>query len=584
MCQHLELRAGRYHLRINVPADLQSIIGKTAIRRTLRTGDKREAKRRAEPLVKEMKAYFADLRANKSQDLDTCLRAFLDRLQREDAERRAKPQPVPDPILLQFPSENVNEVVGREILVEELRANLTNPYYPGADLPEIRGDQERPSPEGMTVPYVLVHDDIARAIQDCGLTLKEDSQEYHDFARRVVQKRIEAEQIAIARAKGDVVAEKQLLDALLPPLPVPIKAPSPQTSPKLSDIFDKWKAEHLGAGGTSKTVGEFWTQVERFIELFGDLPVHEITPAQVRDFKDCMLCYPKLLTNAEKALPIQERLALVADNPSRAVLSPRSVNDKCLGAVAAVLGYATHNQYIKHNPAAGIKVKMAKASNGPKRLPYSTDDLRTIFNFPIYIKGDRPIGGAGEAAFWLPLLAAFTGARLEELGQLLVDDVKQEQGIWFFDMLNLDDQSEENARHFKTKQSRRLVPIHSTLIKIGLLEYVKERRDAGDVRLFPLVTSSNPDSAKTGPFSQWWGRYARKHGGFGPQKVFHSFRHAAKTAFRECGVEEAVYDALQGHAAATEGRKYGQHSLKTLAEAIEKLSYDVELGHLMPHK
>ena len=114
-----------------------------------------------------------------------------------------------------------------------------------------------------------VYEDIARAIQDCGLTLKEGSQEYHDFARRVVQKRIEAEQIAIARAKGDIVGrKKQLLDALLPPLPVPIKAPEPKTSPKLSEIFDKWKTEHLGASGPAKTVGEFWTQVERVHRSF----------------------------------------------------------------------------------------------------------------------------------------------------------------------------------------------------------------------------------------------------------------------------------------------------------------------------
>ena len=131
MCQHLELRAGRYHLRINVPADLRSIIGKTAIRRTLRTGDKREAKRRSEPLIKEIKAYFADLRASKSQDLDSCLRAFLDRLQREDAERRAKPQPVPDPMLSLLPSDKtMSEAESREIMVERASDQPHEPLLP----------------------------------------------------------------------------------------------------------------------------------------------------------------------------------------------------------------------------------------------------------------------------------------------------------------------------------------------------------------------------------------------------------------------------------------------------------------------
>ena len=38
-------------------------------------------------------------------------------------------------------------------------------------------------------------------------------------------------------------------------------------------------------------------------------------------------------------------------------------------------------------------------------------------------------GGAGEAAYWLPLLALFTGARLEELAQLRVSDLASEEGL-----------------------------------------------------------------------------------------------------------------------------------------------------------
>ena len=34
-----------------------------------------------------------------------------------------------------------------------------------------------------------------------------------------------------------------------------------------------------------------------------------------------------------------------------------------------------------------------------------------IFNTPVFTKGERPEGGQGNAAFWLPLLALFTGAR-----------------------------------------------------------------------------------------------------------------------------------------------------------------------------
>jgi len=167
--------------------------------------------------------------------MDTCLRAFLDRLQREDAEKRAQPQPVPDPILNMFAAEPFDEAGSRELMVEELRANLTNPYYPGADIPVIKGNVEHPSLKGMTVPYVLVRDDIQRAVKPCGLNHKEGTKEYHEFARRVVQKRIEAEKIAIARAKGDAATEKQLLDALLPPEP---PKPEPVETPEVYYVAD----------------------------------------------------------------------------------------------------------------------------------------------------------------------------------------------------------------------------------------------------------------------------------------------------------------------------------------------------------
>lgn len=38
---------------------------------------------------------------------------------------------------------------------------------------------------------------------------------------------------------------------------------------------------------------------------------------------------------------------------------------------------------------------------------YSIEDLNTIFRFPVFTRGERPIGGAGEAAKWLPLMGLF---------------------------------------------------------------------------------------------------------------------------------------------------------------------------------
>ena len=202
------------------------------------------------------------------------------------------------------------------------------------------------------------------------------------------------------------------------------------------------------------------------------------------------------------------------------------------------------------------------------RLPYDTDDLRRIFQFPIFTNGERPLGGAGEAAKWLPLLGLFTGARLEEMGRCLVTDCKEEAGIPFLDLRVI-----EGGKSLKRNSSRRMIPIHPELIRCGFLAYVEERRKAGDERLFPKVRSERAE--QTAAWSQWWGRYARKHGIKDKRKVFHSLRHTFKDACRAAGIEEALYDALQGHKGSSVGRSYGRgYPLPVLAAAMERVKYE----------
>src|SRR5207249_331618 len=100
------------------------------------------------------------------------------------------------------------------------------------------------------------------------------------------------------------------------------------------------------------------------------------------------------------------------------------------------------------------------------RLPYSPADLERIF----------AVERKGAANYWLPYLALYTGARLEELAQLRVVDVKIEDGIAYLDIHGLD------GRRVKTRSPERKVPLHPELLRIGLLRYVEEQRAAVGTR------------------------------------------------------------------------------------------------------
>jgi integrase len=102
--------------------------------------------------------------------------------------------------------------------------------------------------------------------------------------------------------------------------------------------------------------------------------------------------------------------------------------------------------------------------------------------------------------------------------------VKEQDGVWSFVV----ESTEE--RRLKTASSRRVVPVHSALVKAGLLDYVTRQRAAGAERLFPTLRR-DIFAALTGAYAKWLGRWSRK---IVPdrRKTAHSWRHVVATKLR----------------------------------------------------
>jgi len=421
---------------------------------------------------------------------------------------------------------------------------------------------------------------VAEAVEDWlinhGVSLDQTSESFKVLAYRFLKAAVVATEKQGRRFQGDVVdTPPRPAGELFPAAP---SAPVPDSDDgklKLSGLFEKWAVEKR-VTRSENTVQDFGVYVHRFIEFHGDLPVKQITKAHVRDYRDAMLKLPVInqLSHHYRSFTVQQLLDLGDKQPDLQRLSPKTVNEKALGAVGAVLKWGAKNGYLDSNPASDMKISLSKSA--PKaRLPYSIDDLNMIFRFPVFTTGERPRAGGGEAAKWLPLLALFTGARLQELGRLTTEDVKEERGVTFFDMVDAGT---------KTANARRTVPVHPELVRLGFMEYVGARRREGGGALF-LALQSAQDSP-TENFTKWWGRYARKHGMTDPKKVFHSFRHTAKDGFRNSGVAKEYRDLLQGHALPGAGELYGEGaSLEVLAREMSKLCYPgLDLEHLCEDK
>lgn len=244
-----------------------------------------------------------------------------------------------------------------------------------------------------------------------------------------------------------------------------------------------------------------------------------------------------------------------------------------VGILKTLFKVAVEYELLTANPADQVRV-IAEEQAKP-RVGFTAQDLNQIFRSAIYTDGFRPKGAGREAVFWLPLLALYTGARIEELAQLLVDDIHEVDGLGHY--LNITDEAE----HAKLKNgaSRRRIPIHDDLLDCGFMEYVETVRDRR--YLFPDL-KPNPRGKLGGYFSNFFSGYLRREVGITDRrKVFHSFRHTFKDLCRSAGIDEAVHDALTGHTNVSVGRKYGngQYPLPPIFDAMrefEVLGLDIQ--------
>ena len=387
---------------------------------------------------------------------------------------------------------------------------------------------------------------------------------YREAGLVVLHAHVNAYDLIQARQAGDDV-------------PTPEAKKTPAKGVSMSDAFDAWKAGSPARGSKRpgpNTVREAAHAVRRFNEMFGYLPVGEITREMARSFRDGLARVPTRLPVALRKLAIKE--VLKASGLSHLPPPHSGTINKSLTLLSAIVSNAEREGRLDAwtsfvNPfGKGLKLaRDTRESEG--REPFTAADIAAIFRTPIYIANHRPRGGGGEAGYWLPLIAIFTGARQGELAQLRIADLRQdpETTVWYFDI------GTEGGRSIKTASARRKVPLHSALLQVGLLRYRQVLLDKGAALEAPLWPDVKADKQgrRTGPWSKWFNRYLRVSAKIADgDKVFHSFRHTFKRMARDAGLPEEMHDALTGHAGGGVGRSYGGgFGLKALAEAMAKI-------------
>jgi len=410
--------------------------------------------------------------------------------------------------------------------------------------------------------------ELNEVLQLLRINLDQSCPDYRKLALAVMRAWVRALEDILARNRGEPIES--------PKLPETGGNGAPSSGCRLRAAYEAWVRTEPRKKSTEL---EFARGIDRFIELHGDLDVAQINRGHVREFRDAAQLVPtgrsgKLLKATLPQLGEYSRA-----HPEAPRIKAATVN-KWLNCLGAVLNWSRKNGLIPDevhwsDPVSGMRLTEERSN----RQPWELEELKLLFGSPIYLQGERPVGGKGEAAYWLPLLAMFSGARLNELAPLNVDDVKLDPAsqVRFITII----ENEEVGRSVKTDSSVRAMPIHPELIRIGFLDFVNHVRqsDFPSARLFPQLTPG-PKGGFGEAFSKWFGRYKRDLGIDNAGSVFHSFRHGFKDALRAAGVNEDVNDALTGHSGGNPvARGYGwkdmvrRFGFPTLYAAVEKVRY-----------
>ena len=321
----------------------------------------------------------------------------------------------------------------------------------------------------------------------------------------------------------------------------------------LADLLTLFHEERNAGGRTmnDNTRWEHEVAVRMLGEFVGlDKPAAAITREDMRDFKGALLKTPNRYRQRFPGMSIRQAInANTKRKEPYPTLKTKTINQKWLAHVRAILGWCSSNDYIPSNPAEGVRVDEGNGYVEPTRVPFSAEDLGRIFSAPFF--GDPK---DFDSRHWALLLALLSGARSSsEIRRLKLTDVYKEGGILAF---NFEDAS-------KNVRSKRIVPVHSTLIKLGLPAYIERLKAEGRDLLF---WDWFPDDK----INRWFLRtYMAEVGIVDKRKVFHSFRHTLKTAMARSGAPRDVSDLITGHADQSVAGVYIAEQHVTMIEAMK---------------
>ena len=153
--------------------------------------------------------------------------------------------------------------------------------------------------------------------------------------------------------------------------------------------------------------------------------------------------------------------------------------------------------------------------------------------------------------FWIPLLALYTGARLEEICQLLLTDIVERNGIWCLDIKQSDAPELKSVKN----SEQRIVALHPFLTDdLRFIDFGNSvRTRSKNARVFPNLKRVNNRWGHG--LGRWFSDFKTRSGidTAKAKKTFHSFKHTFINFHKQHGTDMKYVKEVVGHTGGASG-------------------------------
>ncbi len=511
--RYLKQRRQGWYFAMKVPADLIEKIGKSDIVKSLRTRDLSQAQKDRWPLAAEWTAHFEVLRGKRTWTPP-------------EIEEKAQAEYHDTLKMLAEHNESEENVdIFAELEAEKLESGKLNDLdhaLVSARIAAAAGRRAVMDGRTFTLPPAFGRNGIdMETLQPVALKKRKSGEAFADAARRYIEE-IQRDPSAklTEQTRGQYEAVYRLFDQWA-------------GKPRLDEVDRKQAAEFLDK---IATLDPHWgrspqTKQRTFSEIIRDFGSHKTG------------------------------------------LSNRTIN-RYATALSMVWQWAKRRGLLTSENPWEDQYRKIGEKRKTQKLPYTIDELEKLLVRQPEVRPEKQ--SHPNTLAWLCLISAYSGMRLNEMCDRKVADIKQEDGVWYFDITNA-----------KSEAGDRKVPIHTRLIAAGLLEFIRHHQSEW---LFPVLKPGGPDGKRSWYISKRFTEHRRAlkitrlDERTGKDRVdFHSFRRSAIKVLERARLPQTEVAQVVGHD--REGITFGiynpdgldVHALQQVVEAIGYPELELDL-------